>query len=208
MRYTTDKVDPLQAAAEAQLERIDDDLLDREGRGEPDADGPVTDGVEPDGYGFHVDDPETDLLDDDLDAGLRDDAEADALDAVADAFNARDLDALLDLLAPDGEVPGLLGSDRANLPDAVQDLWRRRPTCCLVRGRSETEHVGVVYDHDGAAWWRLAAVHVDDVVDGRVGVLEVSDDTALLDQVICDGPDVEDLDEGARWAEWDEGVDT
>ena len=201
-------VDRLQAAAEARLDRVDDDELrpltdDRQPVAEPEV---RPEGVAPDDYGFHVDDPDTDLLTDDLDAGLRDDEEADALDTLAEAFNARDLDALLEVVAADGEAPGLLGYDRANLPEAVEDLWQRRPTCCLTRGRAETEHVGVLWEHDGTLWWRLAVVHVDDVVDGRVGVLEFGDDAALLEQVECAPPENE-LDEGERWEEWDEGSD-
>jgi hypothetical protein len=196
-----DRVDPLQAAAESRLERLDDAAF--EAVAEPE---PLPDGVDADEYGFHVDDPETDLLDDDLDAGLRDDVEADALDAAADAFNARDLDALMDVMALDGETPGLLGYDRDNFGEAVEDLWQRRPTCCVTRGRVDQEHVGVLWEHDGADWWRVAVVHVDDVADGRIGVLEFSEDGDLLERVLCDAPD-DELDEGARWVEWDEGAE-
>ena len=196
------EVDPLQAAAESQLDRHDEVEADRAVPA-PAADGQVAVDEE---FGLHIDDPEADLMDEDLDVGLRDDAEADALDTIAELFNARDLDALLEVVAPDGEAPGLLGYDRDNLPAAVEDLWTRRPTCCLTRGRADVEYVGVLWEHDGEAWWRVAVVHVDDVRDGNVGVLEFSDDPDLLEQVECDGPD-DDLDEGATWVEWEEGSD-
>ncbi len=203
------RYDRRRADAETELDRKDHEL-------DP---GPVPDDVEPatpspvgdrvaaDDFGVHLDDPEGDLLDDDLDVGLRDDRAADALDAISETFNARDLDGLLDTVASDGEAPGLLGHDRANLPTAVQDLWERRPTCCLTRGYVGTEHVGVLWEHDGQAWWRVAAVHVNDISDGRVGVLAFSDDTALLDRIVCEGPGPAELEEGARWSEWDEGAD-
>lgn len=195
------KHDAAQAVAESQLQRLDDRLeADTEDRSEP-ADARE---VDPDTYGFHVDDPELDLLDDDLDAGLRDDVEADTLDVIADAFNARDLDALLESVATDGEVPGLLGYDRDNLPEAVEQLWASRPNVSLTRGRSGTEYVGVLWEHDGERWYRIAVVHVDDVIDGAAGVVEVSEDADLLEAVIADEPDAE-LQQGARWAEWDEG---
>jgi hypothetical protein len=184
------------AGAEAQLDRFDD---------APSTNG-VGDAVHPQDYGIHVDDPETDLLDDDLDAGLRDDVEADAIDAIAEAFNARDLEALLDVVAPDGEAPGILGYDVDNLPRAIEDLWHRRPSICLTRGSAGTEHVGVLWEYDGRAWWRLAAVHVDDVEDGHVGVIEFSDDTTLLEQINSPTPD-DELEEGALWEEWAEGAD-
>lgn len=201
------EVDRYRAAAESGLDRID------EGERDP---GPTEDaeggtGAAPaiatDDYGIHLDDPDVDLLTDDLDVGLRDDGEADALDAVAERFNARDLDGLLEVVALDAEAPGLLGYDVANLSEAMQDLWSRRPSVCLTRGYVETEHVGVLWEHDGTAWWRVAVVHVDDVVEESIGVLEFSDDAALLERVVCDGPDAKDLEEGARWVEWEEGAD-
>jgi hypothetical protein len=194
------EVDHQQAAAEALLDRVD-------ATNEPDQhDVPARhDGVSLDGYGFHEDDPEVDLLDEDLDVGLRDDVEADALDAIAEAFNARHLEELLDILADDAETPGFLGHDRANLPEAIEGFWKRRPSLCLTRGHAETEHVGVLWEHDGEAWWRLAVLHVDDVRDGRVGVIEVTDDPALLERVRCESPAGDDLEEGARWAEWEDG---
>jgi hypothetical protein len=194
-----ERIDHRLAAAEARLERLDDATIAEEPALEapPDL---APDGIDPDGYGFHLDDPDDDLLAEDLDAGLRDDVEADALDVAADAFNARDLDALLEVMAADGESPGLLGYDRDNLATAIEDLWHRRPTSCVTRGRVDVEHVGVLWEHDGSQWWKVAVVHVDDVVDGRIGVLEFSEDGDLLERVDCEPPD-DELDEGARWVE-------
>lgn len=194
------EVDRLAAGAEAQLDRLDGDR----GTEEPDTPGPGS--VAADDYGFHLDDPDGDLPEDDLEVGVRDDDAAEALDALAEAFNARDLDALLDVVAADGEAPGLLGGDRENLPEALEDLWTRRPSACLTRGAVDDVDVGVLWEHDGTTWWRLAVVHVDDVRDGRVGVVEFSDDTALIEQVVGEAPE-DDLEEGARWAEWAEGAD-
>ena len=212
--------DRARADAESRLEALDDArLLDpataddevgddgdvAEAAGSTDAStGSV---VNPDEYGVHVDDPASDLLDDDMDVGLRDDDEATALDVLAETFNARDIDGMMQIVAADGEAPGLLGYDRANLPAAVEDLWQRRPTCCLTRGYHADEHIGVLWEHDGAAWWRVAAVHVNDVQDGLIGVVEFTDDAALLDALEAEPPDPDDLDEGARWSEWDEGAD-
>jgi hypothetical protein len=202
------EVDRYQAAAEMGLDRLDDVEFRPDPASELGGDnGAAPAQLAPDDYGIHVDDPDADLLSDDLDAGLRDDGEADALDALAERFNARDLDGLLELLSPDAEAPGLLGHDRANLPEAVEGLWRRRPSGCLTRGYVGTEHVGILWEHDGTNWWRVAVVHVDDVAEAGIGVLEFSDDAALIERVVCDGPDDDDLEEGARWVEWDEGAD-
>lgn len=193
------RTEAYEAIVESKLERIDDQADD------PSRDAEPSQQLEPDPYGFHVDDPELDLLDDDLDAGLRDDVEADALDAIADAFNARDLDGLLDTVAVDGEVPGVLGYERGNLAEAVERLWSARPNVCLTRGRAGIEHVGVLWEHDGEQWYRIAVVHVDDVEDQAAGVVEVSEDAALLERVVADPPD-DELEQGGRWEEWDEGA--
>ncbi len=204
--------DRTKAAAESRLEALDDVELEPD-EASDDGDAPVetttpTDPtVGPEDFGFHEDDPDDDLLADDLDAGLRDDAEADALDALAEVFNARDLEQLLAVVASDGEAPGLLGYDKDNLGEAIEDLWQRRPTCCLTRGHHLDEHIGVLWEHDGTDWWRVAAVHVDDVADGTIGVLEFTPDPALLDEIIAEAPEADELDEGSRWAEWEDGSD-
>lgn len=127
----------------------------------------------------------------------------DCIDAVAESFNARDLDGLLELLRPDCETPGL-GNDVANAPEALEDLWARRPSCCLTRGDHDGRPVAVLWELDGDRWWRVASVHLDDIEDGQIGVLEFADDAALLDEAVVSPPDL-DLEEGARWVEWDEG---
>jgi hypothetical protein len=196
------KVDPREAGLEAQLDRLDEDRSsdDREvppdrGDFDPDADG----------FGFHLDDPEVAL------DPLADPVEAhgvgvgvEVLDALLTAFNHRDLEDLLAVVAPDGEAPGLLGYDRDNLGDAVADLWARRPSVQLTRGELDGGHVGVLWEHDGAAWWQIAVVTVDDVEADRIGVLEFADDPDLLDRVRTSEPD-EELLEGERWQEWDDG---
>jgi len=192
-------LDRLAAEAEAQLDRIDGD-------DQPAPMGDDRGSFSGDEYGFHVDDPDLPAVDEEPEPIVPDAAVADALEAIAETFNARDLDALLEVVARDGEAPGLLGGDRANLPGAIEDLWTRRPNGTLTRGQAGDEDVGVLWEHDGSRWWRVAVVHVADVRDGRVGVLEFSDDPALLEQVAATAPD-DDLEEGARWSEWDEGAD-
>lgn len=195
--------DRLRAAAESRLERLDDARID-----ETDPDPTIVAEVIPDDeVGMHVDDGVggADQATDEAVATSSD--EADAIDALAEAFNARDLDRLLELVADDAEVPGLLGYDRDNLSDALEELWQRRPSCCLTRGYDERGDLGVLWEHDGATWWRAATVHVADVVEGRVGVFELSEDAALLDVVASEPPDPGELQQGARWSEWAEGDD-
>lgn len=194
--------DRLQSAAESRLHSLNGDAPDEE------LDDHDLTALDHEEIGLHLDDPDADdgdLADDVLDNVAE--IDTDVVDAVAEAFNARDLDALLEVVAADGEAPGLLGGDRESLAEAVESLWHRRPTCCVTRGRVDDVVVGVLWEHDGLAWWPLATVHVADLDDdGMVGVLEFSDDASLLDEVEAESPD-QDLEEGARWAEWDEGSD-
>ncbi len=201
-------VDPTIAAAESRLDRIDDRPA------EPDDD--RSDAVDL-SDGMHIEeDEELDaepalgmttgeiLLE--LDGGP--DAEvADCLDAFNEAFNARDLDSLLEFVTADCETPGL-GNDLDNLPEAIEDLWERRPSCLLTRGQLDNAPVGVMWElGEGGGWWRVATVHVDDCADGQLGVIEFSDDPSILEEVASPTPDG-DLDEGSRWEEWTEGVVT
>jgi hypothetical protein len=203
-----DELDPRTAALEAQLDRMDDVALEGERveQNEPPDLGTFDEDV--DGFGFHVDeDPDAavDPLADAVETHEGPDA-IDAVDELVAAFNGRDLDDLLAVVANDGEAPGLLGYDRANLPTAVADLWDRRPTVQVTRGYLDGRVAGVLWEHDGTQWWRLAVVSVDDVKDGCVGVLEFADDPNLVEQVVAPPPDGE-LVEGATWREWEEGTD-
>lgn len=202
-------LDPRTAGWEAQLDRLDDHA-GVDDQVPPD---PGRFDARDDRFGFHVagDDGAVDeaLADPLADEGEDHDDDAGTvgvLETLLVAFNHRDLDDLLDVVAADGEAPGLLGYDTDNLPQAIADLWERRPTVQLTRGRLERDHVAVAWEHDGAAWWQLAVVCIDDVRDGTVGVLEFADDPDLLDQVRTHEPE-DGLLEGERWQEWEEGTD-
>ena len=201
------ELDPRAAGLEAQLDRLDDARTEEAATPPPDR-GAFD--PEADGFGFHVteepdDDEALDTLHDDVEDHDVEVVSLEALEALVVAFNHRDLEDLLDVVAADGEAPGLLGYDTANLPAAITDLWQRRPSVQLTKGRTDEEHVGVLWEHDGAAWWQLAAVCISDVHDGRVGVLEFADDPDMLDRIRTHEPD-DDLLEGERWQEWEDGA--
>lgn len=201
-------VDPDLALAELALDRLDGTRPTPADDGD---DGPYatgddgvvvaldpSDGIRIDGEGDDADsrDPYTDTH------AL--DEVSDAVDAFDEAFNARDLDGVLDVLAEDVEAPGL-GNDRDNLPDALEELWERCPNCLLTRGWLDGRCVSVMWEPgELEGWWRIAIVHFDDVEAGRIGMLELTDDQVVLDQVETDGPDG-DAEEGTRWEEWAEG---
>lgn len=205
-----DTLDRRLAAAEAQLERLDDGRAD----GPPDDSGTV-DAVElSDGMHIEADDEELEapaavglttgeIL---LELDGHGDAEVvDCVDAFTEAYNARDLEALLELMSEDGEMPGL-GNDLDNLPEAVEDLWERRPSTMLTRAALDAQVLAVMWElGDAGQWWQVATLHFDDCRDGQIGVVEFSDDPAILEEVQTVAPDA-DLDEGSRWEEWTDGA--
>lgn len=207
-----DDFDRRAAAAEAQLERLDDAMSE----GDTEADDrsaplTVTDrAVVVDDESIHIEDewfpPEDESEEEPVGESQGPDAHlTNCIEAFIEAFNARDLDGLLDLVAPDCETPGL-GGDVDNFPDAVEDLWERRPSVLLTRGVYGGGPVGVLWElSDDDSWWPLATTHFSDVDDGRVGVIAFSTDQQPLDAVVADAPDG-DVEEGVRWAEWDEGA--
>ena len=193
-----DGMDRHSAAAESRLDAIDD------GPGGTAAGNGSVELTE----GMHIESDPTAPVGDDSDDGghvLVDHAEL--VDEVGEAFNARDLDALTELCADDCETSGLAG-DMDELHTAVADLWERRPTITMTRAVDDMgTAVGVVWERgETAAWAPLGVCHVDVDTDGLAAVLEFSDDVGLLDQLELDPPDG-DLEEGARWEEWEQGVD-
>lgn len=187
-------------AAEARLDRLDD-------RDERRAQHAVDlDEAEVMATGMHIDEGEpVDVQDGNDDGHTFDGGLVDAIDAFTEAFNARDLDAVLDLVADDVEAPGL-GGDRTNLPSALGDLWDRHPTAILTRGELDGTPVAVLWDvgEDGH-WWRLAPVLFDGVADGRLAMVELTDDPDTAAAATAAAPD-DEFDEGARWEEWESGV--
>lgn len=184
------------AAAEAYLDRVDDEEestvasdehLDlHDGMHVEDADAPYEDGDDEDGHEF---------------------AEAvELLDALAEAFNARDVEAIEDLCRNDCETPGL-ARDLGSMSGSLADLWNRRPTVTLTRAVVDGQALGVVWERaDGHGWVAIGTLHVDLDEDGLASVLEFSDDPSLLDELDAEPPDG-DLDEGIRWEEWEEGAE-
>ena len=191
-------IDPDVALAEVALERLD------ELRSERSPDDPLPTVDDSDGLVAHVDSV---VVDSDSEPIPDPDVEefCEVVDAFNESFNARNLDGVLEVVADDVEAPGL-GNDRNNFVEALEDVWDRRPTCLLTRGSLGERCVSVVWEPGtDRAWWRIALIHFDDVRDGRIGVVEVTDDQVALDEVVVDGPDG-DAEEGTRWEEWAEGA--
>lgn len=193
-------IDRQMAAAEAALDRVDDaEFVDTES-------GEDFDLVD----GMHLEDADESWTgavgSTDEEDGHVAPIAVDVIDELCEAFNARDLDAVLDLCAEDCETPGLAVNCEA-LGEEFDQLWERRPTVTMTRAVHDDVGVGVVWERgESASWAAIATMHVDLDDDGAIGVLELSDDIGLLDELDAEPPDG-DLVEGARWEEWAEGED-
>lgn len=151
---------------------------------------------------MHIEDEPIDFVDIEVEgsSGLAEDA----VESFNEAFNARDLDRVLELLASDVEAPGL-GNDRDNIGEALEDLWDRRPTCVLTRGTDGDRCVSVLWEVVDAAWVAIAPVFFDDCGEGAIGMLELADDPGSLERIEATPPENE-FEEGATWEEWESGA--
>ncbi len=129
-------------------------------------------------------------------------------DEFVDAFNARDLDALLALASDDIECPDIHGDGVQALADEVASIWERSPSALLTRGFLDGEPcaVGWLPDEDGG-WSRVALVcFAGD--DGLLSVVTLPDDADALDRAEVDDPIGEEQEEGTDWSEWANGEAT
>jgi hypothetical protein len=129
------------------------------------------------------------------------------VDGFADAYNARDLDSLLELLAEDVELPGL-GIDLEGFPVAVVAMWEERPNAVLTRGLLGEQPVTVLWDVGEAGTWSRVGLLTFELADddGELGLVELLDDPSAVETAETDEPE-SDLPEGTRWEEWYEGED-
>ena len=129
-------------------------------------------------------------------------------DEFVNAFNARDLDALLGLARDDVECPDIHGDGMAALSEEVSAIWERSPAAMLTRGFLDGEAcaLGWLPDEDGG-WVRAAMVKFA-AEGGLLSVVSLPDDVDALERAEAEDPSGEEQDEGADWAEWDSGAAT
>jgi len=131
-------------------------------------------------------------------------AREELVEGFIEAFNARDLDQLLELFSDDAEVPGL-GDDRNGLGSALEDLWERNPGVTATLGRLGGAAVTMLWVSDDREWWRVGMV-VFEGSDEVLSLAELVEEPGALEGTEADAPERE-RDEGATWEEWEEGVE-
>lgn len=129
-------------------------------------------------------------------------------DEFVDGFNARDLDALLALVAEDVETPDLPGEGVAVFAEELEAIWERSPGAVLTRAFLEEVACAVAWLPDEEGCWARAALVCFAAEDGLLSVVGVPDDTDALDRAEAVDPTGEELDEWSDWAEWDRGEET
>lgn len=163
--------------------------------------------MEPLDHGLHLIEAESEP-DDDTPSAPDDqiDAELESLrsEFVA-AFNARDLEVILSLVAADVECPDRRTSGAAELAAELVAIWHRSPGAMLTDALLDGAPCAVAWVPDEDGCWSRASLVCLDAEDGLVNTFELPDDPDALARAETDDPEGEELDEGLDWVEWDTG---
>jgi hypothetical protein len=129
-------------------------------------------------------------------------------DEFVDAFNARDLDAVLAVVHPEVECPDRHAQGRAALASELIDIWQRAPGVILTSARLDDVPCALAWLPDDDCCWSRAAVVCLDVEPGDpplIRLVELPDDPDAIDRAEADDPTGEELEEGVGWVEWEGG---
>jgi hypothetical protein len=129
-------------------------------------------------------------------------------DEFVGGFNARDLDALLALVADDVETPDLPGDGAAVFAEEVEAIWERSPGAILTRAFLDDVPCAVAWLPDEEGCWARVALVCFTAEDGLLSVVGLPDDADALDSAEAVDPTGEELEEWSDWAEWDRGEET
>ncbi len=129
-------------------------------------------------------------------------------DEFVDAFNARDLDAVLAIVHEDVETPDTTGDGAASLAEELEAIWERSPEAILTRAFLDDRPCAVAWRPDEDGCWCRAALVCFDAEAGLLTVVALPDDADALDRAEADDPLNGELDEWHDWARWDRGEET
>ena len=137
------------------------------------------------------------------DAPRADPAAENASDEFVDLLNARDLDAIADLVTAEVTSDLFDGSGEESAVHGLAGLLRRYPQLMATRGEDGNRPIVVLWVPDEQGSYRL------------MGYLELSTDEELVDRItyvdtpsgdlLVEEPDPDELAEWQDWQEWDTG---
>ncbi len=125
-----------------------------------------------------------------------------------DLFNARDMDALAELLASDAESSFLHESSRAGVIEGLEDLVFRRPDVVTTRGDLGTAPVAAVWFLDADTdHYRLCGFFTMELAVGEtplIGRIDLIEELADDDDLVVETPDDSERPEWEDWTAQDE----
>lgn len=131
-----------------------------------------------------------------------------ATDEFVDMVNARDLDGLAELLAPDVESDFLGGMSREEVVDGLHDLLFRYPTLLTTRADLGPEPLVAVWTFDNEAdrfdQFGFFTFEMTEEGEGLVRRIGYADELPDSDDLIVETPERSDLPEWEDWSELDE----
>lgn len=131
-----------------------------------------------------------------------------ALDEFASRFNARDLDGLGELLAPDAEADFLKESSRDGVVEGINDLILRYPTLLATRGDIGPEPIVVVWifdqDQDRFEPFGYLTLQLSDSDESLVQRVDYVEELPDSEDLVVEKPERSELPDWEDWSEFDE----
>lgn len=115
------------------------------------------------------------------------------------AFNARDLDAVLAIVASDVECPDRQAWGARELAVELSQIWDRSPEALLTTALLDGTPCAVAWLPDQLGSWCRAALVCFDADDGLLRLIELPDDPDALDRAEADTPDGDELEPSLDW---------
>ena len=131
------------------------------------------------------------------------------LDEFIERVNARDLDDLSELLAPDAEADFLGEMSSEGIIDGLEDLTLRYPTLVVTRGDLGREPIMVAWlfdqgedRYDLVGYFTVEPAPANDGLIQRLAYIEELPET---DELVVETPDKVELQEWEDWSSFEEG---
>lgn len=135
-----------------------------------------------------------------------DDADLETLrNAFVEAYNARDLDAVLEIVSADAELPDITGEGHDALAEELLAVWERSPLVVLTHAFVSDAPAAVAWLPDEQGHWHRAGLLTFDGDDGHLTVIQMPDDAEALHAALAEDPVGDVVSEEFDWSEWDRG---